>query len=229
MSHVVQGQQESVSDFGIRMNILLQKAIENIKEKSNSRDMINGANSAAVECFMMGLRRSIASLLVGKSFLSLKTAIKQAIEAEYVDKRRQDLHRVQSTQSFQRRTYGSAFNQSNRPINKREDSACYIMNERGITDDKRAKINCYQCGELGHYSCKCKERRETRTCFYCKKPGHVIKDCRSRQYQERQKDIKDEPNKDLNLSRVRHMGVVASPQSAQSNAPKIEQLLSSAE
>ncbi|KAL8134085.1 hypothetical protein AgCh_009233 [Apium graveolens] len=43
----------------------------------------------------------------------------------------------------------------------------------------RESINCFKCGQKGHYSTECKSDNQGVTCFSCGKVGHIARNCKS--------------------------------------------------
>ncbi|KAL8147994.1 hypothetical protein AgCh_005357 [Apium graveolens] len=43
----------------------------------------------------------------------------------------------------------------------------------------RENVNCFRCGQKGHYSTECKSEIQGVTCFSCGKVGHIARNCKS--------------------------------------------------
>ncbi|KAL8133741.1 hypothetical protein AgCh_008979 [Apium graveolens] len=43
----------------------------------------------------------------------------------------------------------------------------------------RENVNCFKCGQKGHYSTECKSEIQGVTCFSCGKVGHIARNCKS--------------------------------------------------
>ncbi|MCI55795.1 hypothetical protein A2U01_0077046, partial [Trifolium medium] len=63
----------------------------------------------------------------------------------------------------------------NRPQNNRGLNRSGNQGAQGSQVKK--KLNCYRCGEEGHYANEC--RVQDFTCHNCQKPGHYARDCKA--------------------------------------------------
>ena len=165
LARVRQKSQEKVSEYGLRVTRIVQKAQELINENFNpivARGMIEGTVNTAIECFTLGLESEIATRMIGKQFSTLEVAISTAITCERYVQQRRELHGIGSEEN-KKRAY------------------CHIAGPQREDEPDRKKFNCYRCGEIGHIARNCHRIENSGPyCGYCKIEGHSFEICRRR-------------------------------------------------
>lgn len=78
LARVSQQQNEKVSEYGLRVTKILQKATEYINEHfeiSAAKGMVDGSKNVAIECFILGLNEQINHRMINVKPSSLEVAI----------------------------------------------------------------------------------------------------------------------------------------------------------
>lgn len=206
LARVVQFPREKVSDYGLRVTQILQKANEMIAEifdTAVAKGMMEGTTALAIECFVLGLNREIAQLLIGKRMITLEAAISAAVDVEGRVSHRPELHGAKDGRLRDCRIIGSDREQPTLDDHRRK---CYKCGEPGhfrrecpsenfvnsrpdltsenqgyIANDGKArerdKLWCNHCKMRGYRTSECRKRQQL-WCHYCKVHGHVTGECK---------------------------------------------------
>ena len=163
LARVKQNQNERVSEYGLRVTRILQKARELIDENFNplvARGMIEGTVNTAIECFTLGLNSEIAARMNGKVSTTLEQTISIAIDCEKYVQQRRELH-GERTEENRKRAY------------------CHIAEPQSEEEKPdRKKRRCFKCGGLGHIARYCQNSGNLKPfCNKCRLWGHSIESC----------------------------------------------------
>lgn len=153
-----QGNQETVSQFSLRVETCLQKLLTEVTVSNSKKTELSGRIAAmedlAQHTFILGLMPRIANIVRSRDYKTLNDAINAAISEEKIQQfsYRNNLNRQKSTEPFTRRN-----ELNNRPQLRMQTSG--NNNSQPSTSYKDSPF-----------------------CRYCKKTGHVLEDCKLREY-----------------------------------------------
>jgi hypothetical protein len=176
IAHAVQKRNESVLDYGIR----LERLVETACEASNN---FYGAEQAAVlnrfiretaaRSFMKGLNNEIEPRVVSEKPKSLREAIEVATSVEKLLAERQLLEPLRNDVSSNQTQIRC--NICNMPGHKPRHCP---NRQPGTTLENTEQVNCNYCKKNGHTieNCRTKER-ESKYCTFCQHPGHTFDEC----------------------------------------------------
>ena len=165
LARVKQNPQEKVSEYGLRVKKILQKAQELISENFTpliAHGIIEGTVNTAVECFTLGLNSEIAMQMIGKNSPNLEAAINTAMVCEWHVQQRKELH-GEKIDGSRKRTY------------------CHISEPQDELEPGNKKRKCYECDVQGHIARNCQRRLKSgKHCNFCQMRGHTLEECRKR-------------------------------------------------
>ncbi|XP_033225981.1 uncharacterized protein LOC117178665 [Belonocnema kinseyi] len=227
--------------------------IKEITEEQSPPDIahikIREFDLGVASCFRLGLQGELESRVKLGNPSSLQDAINIAIEAERNLNHRNKLFGISGNNksaansntrvSARESRYDKFHNEKNKAVNHIQEEKRPRSSQRQKSDyDSRASsIDCYTCGERGHYSRNCprrtgpkRKRSRSRSrgrgepsykeikCGYCQYRGHESRNCFRRRAEETEKklerlegEIKSEkPNMPLNSQQARRQGATTS-------------------
>ena len=95
LARVRQKPQEKVSEYGLRVTQILQKARELINENFSpivALGIMKGTTNTAIKCFTLGLESDIATQMIGKRLTTIEAVVSTAITCERHVQQRKEMH-----------------------------------------------------------------------------------------------------------------------------------------
>lgn len=202
LSTVIQGKDESILQYGIRVSEILRHMLEAINEgypASAVPGMRLGANKTAISCFTRGLNEAVENRMHNRQIDSLQDAINMAVVIENEIKCLKTL-RLSQTQplrenGYHRRPPPYVRNQAQyhyqNPNYQHENRYATTLkideteNSNAYNSKPYSTRVCYNCGKQGHLRYKCRlppkeqnpENERLVICGFCRGPNHYEGNC----------------------------------------------------
>ena len=232
LTNVKRNTNETIPEYGARVNQLLNKLLTQIIENTPIEKAIGiceGYRIMVIGNFLRGLDKDIYSQLREKEINNLESAIALANQADLQWKSWNRVHNI----SGQQTRFPEIGESSERNFNSRKRVA-YVHKEQEYDkrdhNSRESNVQCYGCKEYGHYKRSCplgntnEKDRETSGCSYCFMSNHISKNCRVKERHNKERQtLKRKNEQNLNSKRGRrNEGSATLKESSSSNAQSFD-------